>query len=54
MCMTDYSIPQPPKKAEDVPIGDGLAQRARLAIQTRSRRIDEAVNSAQSGKPPRQ
>ena len=31
----------------EVPLGDGLAQRARLAIATRSRRVDEAVDTAQ-------
>jgi hypothetical protein len=53
MCTANLTAPPPPQKADDVPIGDGLAHRAKLAIQTRQRRIDEAVDQAQRGGPPK-
>ena len=41
--------PNAPKKPSDAPLGDGLANNAKLAIGGRSRRIDEILENANSG-----
>jgi len=46
---------QPKKEltAADVPLGDGLAQQARLSILSRRARIDQALEEAERGRERR-
>lgn len=39
-----------PVTAADVPLGDGLAQQARLSIQSRRARLDAAIEEAETGR----
>ena len=39
-----------PLTASDVPLGDGLAQQAKLSIQSRRARLEAALEEAETGR----